>query len=242
MTDVLEFVARGRYKASLRAWNAVPAGRDHTHYNNGSLLNLLLSDYEGARRCIENSIAVGPTVRGTYHEEEIVLILWLAGQRSEAIVRQRKLVLELDRGEFEYSSDPWGLNPRLRLAALFTLTGKIDLAIDVIDAARRVAEKSPAQELPNALVPLLAGQLDEFSVFDKARLGSDGSPRGDKAANRSLCVAEFYSGIFYLMGARPQKARVLFGKATKRHVFIEKEWFLARGLVRDKSGVGDRHG
>jgi tetratricopeptide (TPR) repeat protein len=235
---IFDLIDDGRYEDAFRVWSAVaPNQRDHVHYNNGGTLHLLLRDYEGAVRCYEKSRAIGPTVRSSNTDEGVALALWLGGNKADAINRQQKLIDALDRSDIEYSSDPWGIGPRLRMAAFYVLDGNADLASKAVDAAVKVAIDSPYKKAPHAMAMLLGGQLDEVDLFAEARRGGDGAPRSEKAANRTLCTAEFYAGVSCLIRGHAEKARKYFKKAAKRHAILEDEWFLAREIVQTRVGV-----
>jgi lipoprotein NlpI len=141
-------------------------------------------------------------------------------------------VADLASGRATYSSDTFGLGPRLLLVALLTLSDRKKEARQIIARLLDVCEGFDAWPVP--IAKFLQNNLSESEFCEVAMTGSDGSRLSGLAANRRQCRIEFYIGVRRALVGMKQEAIEMFRRSAARNVTVEPEWFLAHGLVRPR--------
>lgn len=231
MSDVHELMQHGDFSGALRELRSTAEGaRDYRSYYSEGKIHLALGDYQAARaRFDQASERRGAAFVGIGAEERA--IAWfLEGDAAEAIATMEQNVADLASGRVTYSSDTFGLGPRLLLVAFLVLSGRRDEARRLIATLLEVCEGSSFWPVP--IARFLQGAISEAEFLDTGMTGSDGVRMSGLAANRRQSRIEFYIGVMRELSGHSQGAAEMFRRAAARNVPVDPEWFFAHGLAR----------
>jgi tetratricopeptide (TPR) repeat protein len=236
MSQVGLLMMAGDFAGALRALRAtLEEPRDFGSYNGEGNIQLALGNFAAAVDCFERAEERAPSAFNGITAEKRAITQFLNGDTALAIEALEHHIAEIETGRVGYSSDTFGLGPRLRLVALLTLSKRKEEARRVIGGLLAVCEGFSAW--PVSIARFLQGDLSNEEFLDLVVVGSGGVRMSGRAENRFLCVAEFYVGVMYELHGFSEQAMEIFQKAAARNVTVEPEWYLAHGVSMHSSNL-----
>src|SRR5262245_26535854 len=163
-----ELMLAGEFADALRELRKTPAAaRDHNYYYSEGCILLALGDYKACLDSFDRAEETAPKrLKNALTAEVRAIALFLEGRVEAAIDGLERHAADFDAGRVPYSSDSFGLGPKMLLVSLLALGGRKRQAQDRI--ASLLDSKRVSDAWPVPIAQFLQGGISSKQLIHRA--------------------------------------------------------------------------